>query len=200
MEVSKVLNLYFLKNDKEYRVKELSRVNTKHLFKIGYSPLEKRFVDTIKDVFGVDILKDLFKMPKSNINHRVGFKRIKIELEKMKNYLEDLNYNGIRYVKTSELFNINNLDNDFKKAKYLLDKYKTTTKNSWFETMKLDSCQKVVSVFNSKVCAITNGWVSLATHDPYLYELECIEIMIETCEYVLNSSDPKNYFVKLELV
>ena len=198
MDNYQVLNLYYLKEDNsEIRIKELARACPKHLFKIGYAPLEWRFVDTIKDIFGTDILKDLLKMPRCGINNRVGFKRIKKELEKMFQYLEDLNDKGLRYVKIKNLVNINLNDYSFGEVEEMLSKLYTVIKESWYETKYVNN-MKVATVFNSKIKAITNGWIVLETQNPYLYEMNCLEIMIETCEYVLNSKDPKSYFVKLE--
>ena len=198
MDNYQVLNLYYLKEDNlEIRIKELARSCPRHLFKMGYAPLECRFTETINDIFHIDILKDLFKMPKSNVNYRVGFKRIKKELWKMYTYLSELNSSGIRYVKVRDLISISINEKSFEQAKATIDKLQTVRKESWYESKYVNSF-KVGTVFNAKVKAMTNDWIALYVQDPYLYEQECIEIMIETCDYVLNSKDPKNYFVKLE--
>lgn len=198
MDNYQVLNLYYLKEDNsEIRIKELARACPRHLFKVGYAPLECRFTETINDIFHIDILKDLFKMPKSNVNYRVGFKRIKKELWKMYTYLSELNNSGIRYVKVRDLISISINEKSFEQAKATMDKLQTVRKESWYESKHVNSF-KVGTVFNAKVKAITNDWIALYVQDPYLYEQECVEIMIETCEYILNSKDPKNYFVKVE--
>ena len=198
MDNYQVLNLYYLKEDNsEIRIKELARACPRHLFKVGYAPLECRFTETINDIFHIDILKDLFKMPKSNVNYRVGFKRIKKELWKMYTYLSELNNSGIRYVKVRDLISISINEKSFEQAKATMDELQTVRKESWYESKHVNSF-KVGTVFNAKVKAITNDWIALYVQDPYLYEQECVEIMIETCEYILNSKDPKNYFVKVE--
>ena len=196
----KVVNLYYKNDDgSEVRIKDIARSCPKHLFKLGYAPLEDRFVKTIKDIFNTDILDDLFKIHKSNTNTRVGYKRIKKELWRMYFYLEKLNYEGLRYVKLEDLVTktIPTLPDDFESIVNNLNQLQTVRRESWFET-KIVNNFKVGTRFNNKVRAIIQGWLSIEAKDPYLYEQQCLEIMIETCDYVLNSENPKNYFIRLE--
>ena len=195
----KVVNLYYKKDDgSEIRIKDIARSCPKHLFKLGYAPLENRFIKTIKDIFGIDVLDDLFKIHKSNTNTRVGYKRIRKELWRMYFYLEKLNYEGLRYVKLEDLVTntITVFDDDFETIVNELKQLQTVRRESWFET-KIVNNFKVGVRFNNKVRAMTKGWLSIEAENPYLYEQQCVEIMIETCDYVLKSEDPKNYFIKV---